>query len=740
MVPGKWLPGALAFVVMVCGGPVPVRASAAPRQVGLTALSSRPDLVTGHSVLVGLTVPGQGDRLGATVAIRGSRKRFRFAPLPDGRLAASVTGLPRGRSTLEARLVDGSRVRLTVTAHSIKGPLFSGPRLKPYICGTYEAGLGPPGDAECSAPRRYRYAYLSAVTGQFHDLADGRSKPADVAKTTTDEGQTVDYKVRIERGVIDRAIYDVAVLYDPTRPKWSPWIKQRGWNGKLLWTFGGNGFPDHRQLLPSNVLTGTDGIQPAVALERGYAVASTSLNVLGNNINTITSAEALAMTKEHFVETYGPPRFTVGMGCSGGSVNVHEIAEVYPGLLDGILANCSFPDMWAPVTALVDCALLERYWNHTSPHLWAVPAHRRSVAGDVAPTACAMWSEVTKFQDQVFDPSFGCVGAVTLNGWDRGTVEQPDWVYHPQRNPHGVRCTVQDYSANVYGRERPRGWAGRPWDNVGVPYGLDALNSGVITAEQFVDLNEKVGGYDIDFNWTPKRTVADPQALRIAYHAGRVTHGSRGLARTAIIDFRTFDPEDVHSDYHSFSMRERLMRANGNAANHVIIRATGPAWMGFRALFETVIEQMDRWMTRLESDKGTGPLPKRVARARPEDLVDACYVDDGRGAISETDAETCATAYPYGESPRGAAGGPLTNDVLKCRLKPIKRSDYHTAFGDAQWSRLRAVFRNGACDWSKRGVSQRPPVGTWLTFNSRPGGRLMPAPPRSVSFSRQEGS
>ena len=35
-------------------------------------------------------------------------------------------------------------------------------------------------------------------------------------------------------------------------------------------------------------------------------------------------------------------------------------------------------------------------------------------------------------------------------------------------------------------------------DNVGVQYGLKALLSGAITAEEFVTLNEKIGGIDAD--------------------------------------------------------------------------------------------------------------------------------------------------------------------------------------------------------------------------------------------------
>ena len=49
----------------------------------------------------------------------------------------------------------------------------------------------------------------------------------------------------------------------------------------------------------------------------------------------------------------------------------------------------------------------------------------------------------------------------------------------------------------------------------------------------------------------------------------------------------------------------------------------------------------------------------------------------------------------YFSSPRQVAGGPLAEDVLKCQLKPLQRSDYSTSFSDAQWERLSKVFAAG---------------------------------------------
>ena len=85
-------------------------------------------------------------------------------------------------------------------------------------------------------------------------------------------------------------------------------------------------------------------------LSRGFAVASASLNVLGQNCNDVVSAETLMMVKERFIESYGLPRYTMGWGCSGGGIQQYMIGDNYPGLLDGLLPQCSFPDVYATGT------------------------------------------------------------------------------------------------------------------------------------------------------------------------------------------------------------------------------------------------------------------------------------------------------------------------------------------------------------------------------------------------------
>ena len=50
-----------------------------------------------------------------------------------------------------------------------------------------------------------------------------------------------------------------------------------------------------------------------------------------------------------------------------------------------------------------------------------------------------------------------------------------DQVFDAVTNPKGVRCTLQDGNVNVLGTDPQTGYAYRPVDNVGVQYGLEAL-------------------------------------------------------------------------------------------------------------------------------------------------------------------------------------------------------------------------------------------------------------------------
>jgi len=92
-------------------------------------------------------------------------------------------------------------------------------------------------------------------------------------------------------------------------------------------------------------------------------------------------------------------------------------------------------------------------------------------------------------------------------------VYGPEKAYDPQTNP-AVRCDLGSYFVDELGERAPPilgphragarpGFVAPPFDNVGVQYGLGALQAGTITPGQFIDLNQKVGGAPIDYDPSP---------------------------------------------------------------------------------------------------------------------------------------------------------------------------------------------------------------------------------------------
>jgi hypothetical protein len=76
----------------------------------------------------------------------------------------------------------------------------------------------------------------------------------------------------------------------------------------------------------------------------------------------------------------------------------------------------------------------------------------------------------------------------------------------------------------------------------------------------------------------------------------------------------------------------------------------------------------------------------------------------------------CNDLFPPHLTPRLVAGAPLTDDIMKCQLKPIDAKDYKVEFSAMEMAQLRQLFPGGVCDYLKPGVMQAPPVGTYLAL------------------------
>ncbi len=683
-------------------------------ELQVRTLSNRADLVSGGDALIRVDVP-------ADVAVRNVRVTVNDTDVTTSlradevshTLTGVVKGLTNGTNVVSAAAAGRSPARLTIVNYPATGPIFAGPKEQPFICETQnfklQSGgtLGPPLDAQCSAATRVDYVYRSTSGGSLKPLADAKRPPADLARTTTSLGKTVPYIVRIETGTLNRAIYQIAMLHDPAaEPAPDFATRPAGWNGRLVYTFGGgcaNGW--YRQAVT------TGGVDDDERIGRGYAVASSTLNVAGNSCDEILSAETMMMVKERFIEAHGVPLFTIGYGGSGGAYQQHVIAEAYPGLLDGIMPSSSFPDMiQAIATTSTDSRLLDHYFasRATAPHS---DEQKRAILGYVS---VVNMLEMSKNRASRIAPTETCPEVLPLA-----------LRYNAASNPKGARCTIYDHSVNVLGRDPTSGFARRPLDNVGIQYGLGALNAGTITKEQFLDLNEKIGGFDMDANMVPQRTAADVDAVRNAYLKGVVTNGGGGLATIPIIEYRNYVDDDpkgnVHLRYHSFTMRARLTKANGHADNHVMLVA-----MPGNDLYPAALSQMDRWLTGIsENTSNDAPLTK-LRRAKPGDLTDACWTPGPQPQkIAERQvygSGRCEQLYPSASFPRGVAGAPITADVMKCQLKPVDVADYKTTFTAAEIARLNRAFAGGVCDWSKPGVGQQKPSQWWTPSHQATGG------------------
>jgi hypothetical protein len=731
----RWRRAALlALLVLSC----PAGASAAGDPVSISVLSSRADLVSGGDAMVRVDVPSGTDPATLTITVGQADVSSDFAVRSGGGFEGLVTGLENGPNVIKAVLPDGRGAQLTITNHPNGGPVFSGPQVQPWQC--------PPSalDAQCNQPPQFSYRYHSTDPTKDSLLPyDPANPPSDVADTTTDQGVSLPFVVRIETGYQDRDQYKIATLYRPDQP-WSAFSPQNQWNHKLLIThgascnldYGSGGAPDVTADGSISGLTGIPALDnqyghgPTIALGRGFAVMSTALDHNGHNCNLVTQAESLEMAKEHLAEAYGPIRYTIGTGCSGGSLTQQWVANAYPGIYQGILPTCSFPDTWTSAIQVMDYHLLRPYFE--DPSKWGggvawSPTQMAAVEDNALPVN-AVVSDIGFFSAIV--PTHDCGGITAAERYD------------PVTHIDGVRCSIADYSINVFGPRPPsdwganeqalgRGFAGVPVDNVGVEYGLKPLQQGLITPAQFVDLNKKIGGLDIDINPTAARIAATQPALPNAYRSGMINE-TNNLDRVAIIDARGPDPGAAHDSYRAFAIRARLDEQNGGHANQVIWEGPAPI-VGDAVYSQQALLAMDRWLSAVEIDQSGASLESKIVTDKPADIHDQCSDGAGNKVLDQLCGDPIVPVYG---TPRTAAGEDISTDTNKCRLKPLDHPGHGLLpFTDAEWSELQSLFPDGVCDFGQSGVDQTATV-PWLAYEDASGdvvygGRALGDPPAS---------
>jgi hypothetical protein len=735
-------------------------------EISLRVLSSPASMVTGGDALVRLTIPDDVSIDRVKVFLNGNDVTASLELDPAARTRTGlVDSLDLGSNQLVATTTkrngeSRTRARLTLVNHPVTGPIFSGPQQHPFVCKTQtQAGLGfpqvdnqagigmrlfqTPGDPssppigwskDCTVATVVDFQYRT-TSGQFRPLPPG-PLPPDVAMTTTLDGDTVPYVVRRERGTINRFIYAISILSPPGDQAASPDTSL--WNGRVIYAFDGGVAIGHNQ----GTVGGSHLYDPG--LSKGYAIIHSSGTRTSTHYNLVLGAETAIMTKERFVEGYGVPTYTVGLGGSGGAIQQYVYAQRHPGvIIDAAIPQYSYSDMVTQTIHIGDCELLEQYMDVTDAAnpKWAAWPNRTWLeglnasatipnpyrGGALGSTECVRgWRGLTPL---ALNPHFGSAGAGS-EFYDPAVLAAVKW-------------THWDDLRNVYG-VGPNGYARVPSDNVGVQYGLQALNDGNITPAEFLKLNATIGSWketsdmvqegcpfipavcadpaqfdpwsrrnmrlSPDGGVTPApRREGDMAAATAAYESGLVF---RGAIDIPIIDWRHYLEHqlDMHHSHQSFATRQRMLNYDGRASNQVIWFTDGRPAIAFDQT-PMALDVIDEWLANIRAKPWRG-----VSRNKPPRAVDSCFATDGSllhsgsgvwAGILDSRAEgPCTQTFPLFRTSRIVSGGPIEGSIFKCALQPVTSAISKGLYapwlpGAGDVARLQQIFPTGVCDYTK---------------------------------------
>jgi hypothetical protein len=729
----------------------------------LDVLSSKPNQVSGGDALLRVDAPA--DLLAQLQVKRNGTDVTSAFSIQDGGLVGLVDGLNLGKNEITVVHTGSTKALASrkLFNYPTTGPIFSGPHQKFFVCQTIQAGLGEPlvdnqngqgflvknadgstagWSLNCSANTKVDYLYRT-TGGSFAALPSDGTRPSNMAQTTLLDGRTVDYVVRRERGTINRFIYSYAML--------APFGEQPGddpdtslWNKRAIYTFDGGVQIGHRQGTPGGSALLDMG------LSKGYAIIHSSGTRTSVHYNMVLGGETALMTKEEFIERYGVPLYTVGLGGSGGAIQQYVYGQNYPGVIDAGIPQYSYPDMVTQTIHVGDCELLEYYMDVTdgSNPKWQTWDNRE-------------WLEGLNADSNFPNPyRLGAPGSSEcVNGW-RGLTPlalNPLWFSAfsglDRMNPAEmtqVHWTHWNDLENIYGLQ-PDGYARMTWDNVGVQYGLKALKDGHITPAEFLKANALIGGWKDPKDmvqeafpfpsppppmpaqtsgfdpWSARnqnlsangvtpvpRREGDLIAMHNAYNRGLYFRGDIDIP---LIDWRHYLEEslDMHNSHQSFASRQRMLDFDGDASNQVIwftdarpSRQSDPT--------PQALAVIDDWMANIRAHPNLG-----VAGNKPELATDRCFTTAGTeiargpdvwdGILDSGPKGACAQQFPLHSTSRIVAGGPLRGGVYKCALQSVDDAIASGLYGSwtpsaEETARLKEIFPTGVCDYSKPDVGR----------------------------------
>ncbi|ASP39536.1 hypothetical protein CHH28_13000 [Bacterioplanes sanyensis] len=632
--------------------------------------------------------------------------------------------------------------------------LFAGDNQYPFLCQTLESGLGQPRidneqgygvpvfaetangeltdtiigySKDCGLPTQLRYfASADATPRQFTPVEQVSSPAADS-----------DLLVRIETGTINRFVY--ALLMPTTKRDLPDQPDLSQWNGRAVYHFKGAigiGFQQGKTRL-NRLLR---DMRPA--LEKGYAVLFSTGTETDNLYNITLQEDTALRVKQQFISRFAAPEFIIGFGDSGGGLQQYLLGQNRPGLIDGGVAIIAYPDMVTQISYGLDCELMEYFFDHlaTDQAFWRSARHRSYVQGlaynmELTPRveylntiASALRLEMPPRPRGATECNYAWRGSTAL-------INNPKFNSHYSRFAPAVNDATfwthwQD-NRDVYGTDA-NGRAPVPSSNVGVQYGLQAWQQDLISAEQFFDLNRKIGSWKPQQDMQQERLwlVSGDDSLRRYSPYGEMNmthngqamqpaprrHGSLTAARAAyasgnvfigtldipIIDVRPYrDLQlDIHHSWAALSSRARIMAANQGDRRLQTIWISDP---GYDARWDA-FAAMERWLDARLRNPGVG-IPDyaedRCLDERGGLIASGQHVWDGQWN-QQVDG-VCSQRFPFFQSSRQAAGDDARATTLFCQLIPVSQAIssglYYPLDVKPYQAELEHTFPQGVCDY-----------------------------------------
>lgn len=646
-------------------------------------------------------------------------------------------------------------------------PLFSGENDYPFLCGTYSSGLGQPlvdnqnkvgitvyeedenqhktkqvmgYSKDCSLPTRIEYFVKDETLKGYRRLSE-----------TEKDDQNINELIRVETGTINRFIYVMALPVNKQDTVEN--FDGSKWNHRLIYRFKGGVGVGRKQ---GHVRIEKLLYEHEQQLAQGYAIAFSTGTQTSNHYDIWLSEDTALRVKKQFSTSYGEPIYTIGIGGSGGAIQQYLLAQNRPGIIDAAIPLYSYPDMASQVGYALDCELMEYYFDVTTDNeKWAQWDSRRLIEG--SNTLHDVKNKYGKLQGiaGVMNGDFSLMpkgASECTNGW-RGPsqlINNPQFFakYHEVSRETFLQVDWSHWGnlRHVYGTKE-NGFAKRFWDNRGVQYGLASLKSGGISIDEFLDVNQHIGGWkapqDMEnerfwhvsgddslgrislwghHNMTHEgkrlkavRTEGDQGAVQAAYASGLVFLGQADLP---IIDLRHYLDHklDMHHSVASFTARKRIENAMGSSQHQLIWMMEKDPNLSRRDLVRSLpindaLRVLDKWLINMKSNP-----EKSVAQNRPEVANDRCY-DHYQNVLASGDSAwdgqwndkamgECQSRFPHFQHSRLIAGDNIYGDTLMCERIPVEQAVRSTLYGKVDMmpykEKLEKIFPDGVCDYGQK--------------------------------------